>query len=319
MKKFLIILTSLIISMITLPIMNISRNKNNIYIPTVVKTENENKLNNTDKPNFKLLIKSQGKIIDISYNDYIFGCVAAEMPISYETEALKAQAVAAYTYALYKAQSTKNDYDLTDDYNTDQAYLDVDTLKEKWGDNFQTYKDKITSAIDSVKGEKITYNGEVILAVYHSVSSGKTVSSKNVWGKDLPYLISVDSSFDKKAPNFETKLEISKEDMNDKLSKYLSDPNFEIPIGDIKTTKDGVVETLSIFNNKIDGYDFYNTLNINSRTYNVSYLNDIFTVNVYGNGHGVGMSQYGANCMAKQGSSYKEILLHYYSNCKITK
>ena len=152
---------------------------------------------------FRFKDKNTGEISVISARDYLLGVVSAEMPASYHIEALKAQTVAAYTFALNrKNENKKEDYDITGDSSLDQAYINEAKRKEKWGESEKEYTDKILSAIDSVLGQTVTFNGKIALTLYTAISGGKTESAKNMWGKEYPYLVAVESVGDLLSPNY---------------------------------------------------------------------------------------------------------------------
>lgn len=270
---------------------------------------------------FRILNHETGKISEMSASDYIFGVVAAEMPALYEVEAIKAQAVAAYTYACYSRKtSTQKDYDLSTDFNVSQSFVSDENLEKKWGSKTEEYTEKIKSAINDSKGYLIKYNGEIILSVYHAISSGKTEDCENVWGKAYPYLQSVDSSFDTEAENYKTIAEFSAKELKEKLGdKINSKTKPKKYFGDVSLSKTGLVKEIEICGNKYKGSEVRELLNLRSSNFSVDYKNEKFIFTVKGYGHGVGMSQYGANAMAKQGKSFKEILLHYYTDCTVEK
>lgn len=269
----------------------------------------------TDK--FKVLISETGKIEEMAAEDYIFGVLAGEMPALYEPEALKAQAVCAYTFALWrKLGNTDKDYDITDDYTKDQCYISLDATREKWGSKAAEYETKMRNAIAEVAGQTLTYNGEIILCVYHAVSSGKTESSKNVWGKDYPYLQAVSSVGDKLATNYISSATFSKEQICETLKTTLPE-NPRNAFSDFIRTDSGTIKTLKFGGKEFKGSEIRELLNLKSSNFDVTYADNNFTFTVYGYGHAVGMSQNGANYMAQQGSSYEEILKHYYTGCQI--
>ena len=259
-------------------------------------------------------------VTEISVDDYIFGVVAAEMPALYETEALKAQAVAAYTFAcVKKAENAGKSYDLTSDPAVDQSFITREKAKEKWGDKADEYSAKIENAVKSVKDYMITC-GTPILAVYHAISSGKTEDCKEVWGKDIPYLKPVSSEGDKLAPSYLSSAEFTAEELKQKLSEdidFTGDPAAWFSAE--QRTDSGTVKTLKVCGKEVTGAEIRAALNLRSANFSVNYNSGKFVFTVRGYGHGVGMSQYGACCMAKQGSNFKEILTHYYSGCKVEK
>lgn len=268
---------------------------------------------------FSVLI--DGAVTKLSATDYIRGVVAAEMPALYETEALKAQAIAAYTFACYR-KSTKGDaeYDITADSKTDQAYISDAAAREKWGEKAEEYLNKIQDAVCAVEGMLLTYNGECALSVYHAISSGTTASCKDVWGKDLPYLVGVTSVGDTLDTNYLTTANFSEEELATKLSELTEiDGKPQDWFKNLKVADCARVISLELCQKQVSGQEIANLLGLRSANFEISYGNGTFTFTVRGYGHGVGMSQVGANYMAKQGSSYKEILCHYYTGCEIAK
>lgn len=270
---------------------------------------------------FRVYNHETKKIMNMKSEDYIFGVVAAEMPALYEKEALKAQAVAAYTYALYnKINNIDKDYDVSTDFNTSQSFVGEDKLDEKWGSNREAYTKKIKEAIEESKGYLVKYNGEIILAVYHAISSSKTEDCENVWGKAYPYLKSVDSSFDTKAENYLTTVKFTdteiKEKLGDKINKDTSPEDY---FGDVSLSKTGYVKEIKVCNKNYKGSQIRECLDLRSSNFKVEYKDNNFVFTVCGFGHGVGMSQFGANELAKQGKNFKEILEYYYTDCKVEK
>lgn len=262
-----------------------------------------------------------GSVTEMPAKDYIFGVVAAEMPALYETEALKAQAVAAYTYACFRrAENSDKSYDITTDHTTDQSFITKEKAAEKWGDNANEYCEKIENAIREVENQMITYKGKPILSVFHSLSGGKTENSADIWGKDLPYLRAVSSPYDKLSPGYISTVTVSESDFKSTLSEecdFSGAPQDYIK--NTECTKSGTVKNLSICGSEIKGAKIRSLFSLRSANFKVEYKENNFNFTVYGYGHGVGMSQYGADYMAKQGSDYKEILKHYYTDCKIEK
>lgn len=270
---------------------------------------------------FRILDCETGKISTIKADDYIFGVVAAEMPASYEEEALKAQAVAAYTFSCYKRDANKDlDYDLSTDYKTYQSYISKEVARERWGNNADLYTEKIEKAIKSVSGYLLTYQNKPALAVYHAISPGKTESCKNVWGKDYPYLQAVSSTFDKLSPDYISTVELTTEELKEKLKdKITFSGDSKNYFGKLSKTNSGTVKEISICNQTLNGSELRSLLELRSSSFEVSYKDGKFIFTVYGYGHAVGMSQYGANYLAKQGADFKEILNTYYKGCKLRK
>jgi stage II sporulation protein D len=256
------------------------------------------------------IYRSNGNIINIELEEYIVGVVAAEMPASFNLEALKAGAVIARTYALKAKSINKN---LTDTVST-QEYIDIDQMKEKWGTSFNTYYNKIKNAVNSTNGEYLTYNGNYIEAMYHSTSNGTTESSLDVFNNYYPYLINVDSSYDLNAPSYLRTTTFDINTVNNTLGLNLNnDSNIEI----ISKTSGGNIKEISIDGKIFTGKEIREKLSLRSTDFDISINNSIVTITTRGYGHGVGMSQYGANEMAKLGYNYKNILSHYYPNTEL--
>lgn len=250
------------------------------------------------------------EIKDDKLKDYIIGVVACEMPASFEYEALKAMSVASRSYVMYKTKKDKN-YDM---YNSDdQCYITVSEMKDKWKSSFNKYYNKIEKAVNDTSNQYMTYNGEVIIAFYFSISNGYTENVENVFSEKLDYLVSVDSTFD-------SEYEFKKENKNFKLKDFLSKLNIKdknINEINIERSKTGRVNYIYINDNKFKGTKFRNLLNLKSTDFNISIYNDMVKIETKGYGHGVGMSQYGANLLAKKGYSYDEILKYYYTGINI--
>ena len=269
----------------------------------------------------KLYNPQSGETQLLDMDEYIFGVVAAEMPALYESEALKAQAVAAYTFTLFRKNANKEkDYDITSDFTVDQSYISKTQAQEKWGDKAEEYTEKIEKAVSEVSGLAITYDSLPILAVYSASSCGKTQNAADVWGGKYPYLVSVDSEWDKLSADNISKVTISADELKAKLSSLvqISGDTTEW-IKNITKNKAGYVTCLEISGKEVSGNDIRTALDLKSTAFDVSLSENTFTFTVSGYGHGVGMSQTGANGMAKESFDYKEILSHYYSNCKIEK
>lgn len=291
---------------------NVEENSTNKSNFTETKKDNytETKKENIKKNEITVTVyRNNGKIINLELEEYVLGVVGAEMPASFNIEALKAQAILARTYAL---KSIKNGKKLTDTVST-QAYKDNSELQKLWKNDYTKYYEKIKKAVNETKGKVILYNNEYIDAVYHSTSNGKTENSKNVWKNILPYLVSVDSSWDKNVKSYkkETIFEINEFCNILKL-------DVEEPITyEIIHNETGRVRQITINNKTFSGTGFRNLLKLRSADFEIEINDEKVKVTTYGYGHGVGMSQYGANEMAKQGYSYIQILKHYYTGVVI--
>ena len=254
-----------------------------------------------------------------NFEDYIVGVVSAEMPISFEEEALKAQAVAARTYAYKRI----DDINAQVDYNSiGQAYNSIEDMKAKWGSNFDVYYDKVKKAVYETEGIIMTYEDQPIESVFHSTSAGITEVSENIWGKNLPYIKSVDSKVDEQAPNFIYKTSIPNSQIVDKLSKEYKnlDKNTIISSFEIdERSQAGYVLNVEVCGQKISGREIRTLFGLRSTNFTIEKTKDSIDFTTKGYGHGAGMSQYGANFMAQDGKKYEEILNHYYIGMNLEK
>ena len=258
----------------------------------------------------------QGNITEIPFEEYVKGVVAGEMPATFEEEALKAQAVASRSYAMYQMEGSKDkDYDVLDT-TTNQVYLTDEELKNNWKEEYPEKINKIKKAVAETKGEYLTYDGKVINAMFFSTSTGQTENSEDVFVTALPYLRSVASTWDEKSPVYTDTATISLQDFYNKLALPY---NETITVEITSQTATGRIKTLKINGTEFNGRDFASKLSLRSNCFTISQNEQNITIITKGFGHGVGMSQYGANGMAKEGYDYKKILKHYYSNTKIEK
>ena len=264
---------------------------------------------------------SDGKVAEMETSDYLTGVVAAEMPAEYTEEALKAQAVAARTFLAFKKEkNAKEDYDITADYTTDQAFLTEEELKEKWADAFDENYAKVTKAVKATQNEMLYFNGKPIMSVYHAVSSGKTEGAENVWGEDYPYLTATDSIGDLLCPDYLSTVTVSADDFKKAFGEEIKlEGEAKGWLGKMENTESGTVSKIIIGGNEFKGSDLREKFSLKSSSFDLIFDGTNFVFTVRGYGHGVGMSQYGANYMAQQGSDYREILTWYYDGCEIKK
>ncbi|NLJ87881.1 MAG: stage II sporulation protein D [Epulopiscium sp.] len=270
----------------------------------------------------KVLDEESQEIMEIEFEEYIKGVVAAEMPASFELEALKAQGVAARTYAIRKMRqnNNKDKADISTDSVKGQAYLSQEKLKQKWGDNFYTYYNKISQAVDDTKGEILVYEEEPIEAVFHSTSAGITQSAKDIWQVDVPYLQSVESIGEEDSPAFMEEKKLSKEEIVEALKNKYPDIIIQDLVGQIQIierSSGGYIKKIQIGNKIFSGEEVRNLFNLKSSCFSIKEEGDYLIFITKGYGHGAGMSQYGANYMAKEGKTYIEILKHYYKDVEI--
>lgn len=258
------------------------------------------------------LHRSNGKTENIELEEYIIGVVGAEMPASFHTEALKAQAVVARTYTLKMVKENKNLTDTT----KHQVYKDINQLKTLWGSDFEKYYNKVKSAVMETKGQYITYNNDYIDAVYHSTNNGKTESAKEVFGYHHPYLVSVDSHWDKQATSYLRETSKDLNFVNNLLGINLND---ESRIEVTSKTEGDNIDKINIDGKDFTGISIRELFGLRSADFDIVVNGDQVIFITRGYGHGVGMSQYGANGMAKEGYQYKEIISHYYPNTVLKK
>jgi len=275
--------------------------------------ENTNSDNTTNSSMSEITIyRSNGSIINLNMTDYLIGVVSSEMPASFNLEALKAQSVLARTYALKAKQTGKK---LTDTVST-QSYIDIDQMKNKWRNSFNTYYNKIKNAVENTNGEYLSYNGNYIEALYHSTNNGKTESSLDVFGNYYPYLISVSSEYDKNASSYLRTINMPLDTISNKLGLNL---NNDSVISILSYTDGGNIKEININGNNFSGKKVRELLGLRSADFDISISDNNANITTRGYGHGVGMSQYGANGMANAGYSYKDILSHYYPGTTLTK
>ena len=240
--------------------------------------------------------------------EYVVGVVAAEMPAAFPEEALKAQAVAARTYQVRQMQAAGTDQVL---YDVGQAYIDTAEQKKKWGENYPVYASKIRKAVRETAGEIMVYDGEPILAAFHAISAGRTEDAVHVWNSDVPYLKSVDSREDAKAPQHETIVIFSEQELEEKLGSA------EVHI--LSRTDAGYVSEVRLGEKILSGREVREKLGLRSTNFTIEKKDGGDQVTTHGYGHGVGMSQYGASFLAEKGKTYHEILRHYYQGIDFQK
>ncbi len=253
----------------------------------------------------------------IPLENYIVGVLAGEMPIDFDLEALKAQAVASRSYALKRMEYNKEqEYDVVDSI-LNQVYLDEEYLKKAWGINYVKNINKLRTAVNQTIDQYLEYNGSVADALFFSTSNGYTEDSDLVFNFECDYLKSVDSPWDKEVSSaYKTTVTMSLEDFYKKLDlPYNKNLNIEI----IKRSSSNRILLLKINDKEFKGTDVYNKLSLKSTDFDIELYGNQVKITTLGYGHGVGMSQYGALGMAKQGYTYEEILKHYYQNVEITK
>ena len=261
------------------------------------------------KESIKVLLNYKNQELNLDLNDYLIGVLGAEMPASFNMEALKAQAIAARSFVLYDM----NDYVVNTTIES-QGYLDELDLKDKWQDEYDTYYSKIKDAVLKTDNLVMTYDNKIIKSYYYAISNGLTENAMVVFHEEIPYLNIVDSSFDKDVKNYEKTVTFTKEDFCNKLNIDCNSISIEKVIKD----ESNRVKTISINNKEFDGIEIRKLLGLRSTDFNIDISNDI-NITTKGYGHGVGMSQYGANYLANNNYNYEEILKYYYNDIEIKK
>ncbi|WRS26471.1 stage II sporulation protein D [Oscillospiraceae bacterium MB08-C2-2] len=274
---------------------------------------------------FRILNQTTGAVEEVSLRDYVRGAVAAEMPALFHTEALKAQAVAAHTFALNQRLTQQKNPDpalMGADFAADpinrKIYITEAQAKEFYGDGFDVYWKKVCEAADSVVSYVLEYDGEPIVAAYHAMSAGLTESAENVWVNGAPYLVQVESEGDYYAPDYHTEKKLSKAKTAEVLSAGFAgfDPKADPQewFSDIERSDSGYVTAVTIGGEQYHGKDLRTAFDLRSHNIDITYADGTFTFDVYGYGHGVGLSQYGADFLARQGYTFDKILEHYYAD-----
>lgn len=278
----------------------------------------------------KVLDFTTAQVMEISLRDYVVGAVLAEMPASYHSEALKAQAVAARTYAVRQREKQRLSpspelmgADISNDSTKYQAYFTPVQAKSFFGDGYETYLEKAEKAVDDTEGLVLFYEGEPIVAAFHSNSGGRTESAEVVWGNPVDYLVPVESADDTKSPAYLDEQVFTAEEVRERVKKEYPEAELSEAAGEwieIKeTSASGTVTKMLIGGAELTGADFRRLFSLRSANFTAVYNadEDKFYVTTKGYGHGVGMSQYGANAMAEKGADFSEILLHYYTGAEL--
>lgn len=276
----------------------------------------------------RVLDFTSGQVTELAMQDYVTGAVLAEMPATYHEEALKAQAVAARTYAVRQREKQRLDpdemlmgADISNDSTRFQAYFTPEQAKAFYGESYEKYYDIVSSAVEATEGEILVYDGEPIVAAFHSTSGGRTESAEVVWGSAMEYLVPVESVEDENSPVYYDEKIFTEDELSSRIEEAYPDADFSgepekwIIIGDRSAS--GTVIELTAGGEILSGTEFRQLLGLRSANFETEYADGRFTVTTKGNGHGVGMSQYGANAMANEGANYREILMHYYTGAEI--
>ena len=271
------------------------------------------------------LLGQDGQVAELTMADYLWGVVAAEMPAAFEPEALRAQAVCARTYSLWKLQAKSHQADGADicaDSSCCQAYLSPQDAAQRWGESAAPgYQAKIAAAVADTDGQVLTYEGAPIQAVFFSSAAGATEDAQAVWGRALPYLVSVDSPEGEEVPNYRSTVTLTA----DQVKKTVAEAGLDCDLSggpsgwfqDLTRTASGRVAAVKLGGVELSGGACRSLFALRSACFDVTEQDGTFTFTVTGYGHGVGMSQYGANAMAREGAGWRDILTHYYTGAQL--
>lgn len=275
------------------------------------------------EPPLLILDENTGEVAEVSVRDFVRGAVAAEMPMTYPDEALRAQAVAAHSYALaVKAQADPDNEALKGAYfsaNPTQrlGYITDTVMRAMWGEDYEANRTRLYTVVDSVLDEILLYDGQPAMACYHAISGGKTEAAEAVWGAAVPYLVSVDSSLDLTSPDYEQTITVTKQEVAEDIAAAFPDIVLEGDaagwFGTPQLTAAGYVDSITIGGVPCKGTAVRAALRLRSASFTITWTEKhLFEITTRGYGHGVGLSQYGANALALTGKSYQEILSLYY-------
>ncbi|MFE3977186.1 MULTISPECIES: stage II sporulation protein D [unclassified Peribacillus] len=295
--------------------------KQNIVASTDIK-ESKNDKNSTEPSIDVSVYRTNTKEIEhIPLEEYVVGVVASEMPITFELEALKAQSLAARTFLVKQMLSNSKinlpgGTDITDNIQYHQVYKSKKELANEWGENYKSNISKIQKAVEATKGKILTYDEKPIDASFFSTSNGYTENSEDYWGNKTPYLKSVESPWDIQSPKFQYQTTIQVTKFEELLGIKL---NNDVNIGRvISKSKGNRIKFFEINGKKYSGKTIRDKLRLNSSDFTFKREGNKVIINTKGNGHGVGMSQYGANGLAQEGKNYKDILNYYYQGVTIS-
>ncbi len=277
-----------------------------------------------DYTTISVYLADEQKAVTMDFREYIIGVVAAEMPVVFHSEALSAGAVCAATLARKNQMSGKSDElsgaVISTDSTKHQAFMNTDEMKKRWEDKFPEYYKKLCDAVDKAIDYSITYEGELITAAYHAVSPGKTENSGNVWTASIPYLVSVDSPGDSLSPKYADQVKLTSEEFMRCLEKKCTMSEDKSSwFSEEKYSDAGTLLKIKIGNKIFTGEELRDIFSLRSACITFNITDEGVLIETKGYGHGVGLSQYGADYLARQGYSWQEIITHYYTGVSIEK
>lgn len=278
-------------------------------------------------PTIRLYLSASGRVVRMGLEDYLVGVVAAEMPANFSPEALKAQAVAARTLTVKRLRclggrgcSHRDEADICDQPGDGQAWYASADLKRIWGQHYRAYHQRIARAVAATRGLILLHEGQPIDALYHSTCGGRTEDAANVWGEPIPYLRGVTCGFDQISPRYRSTVSMTRAEAASRLGLALpaaagAGAPFDLRI--LGRTPAGRVAGISVAGKTMRGEDFRHALGLRSADFTWKTVGESIVFEVKGYGHRVGMCQYGAEGMARQGANYRQILGHYYSGVRL--
>lgn len=326
MKKIVLYFVFVMILIFTMPIVFTDKfdKTEEVANPEVEEPQYE-KADYGDLSTINLLHSDTGEVETIEFDTYLYGVVSAEMPASYELEALRAQAIVARTYTIYKiANGSKHENaHICDSSLCCQAWISKENRLARWEENLrEEYWKKIVDSVDSTSGKYVTYQGEPINAFFHSNSGGQTELPVNVWGGSFPYLQIVSTSGEENYNGYSSEVVVSKDELIQKMLEKYS--NFQINFDEVNCiqildlTESSRVKTMKIGNVSLSGVEARKIFGLKSAKFNFEIIGDTVKFSVTGYGHGVGLSQNGADSLAKQGMNYEQIIKYYYKDVEIS-
>jgi len=327
MRRIFIYILCLVLLCFLIPILFTNK-------PQIKETISEEKEQEIEKTKYdygqynkiKLLHTDTEKVEELDIDTYLLGVVSSEMPASFEEEALKAQALVARTYTIHKIidGSKHENADICDDSSCCQAWISKEERLEKWNeDERQTNWAKIETAVNATEGKIITYKDEPINAFFHSNSGGITDTANNVWGgANYEYLQAVETSGEDQYSQYSSEVSVTKEEFVSKIKEYHSDFTIDLNLDNqieiLEYTDGDRIKTIRIGNLNLSGVEVRTIFGLKSAKFQITIEENNIKFNVIGYGHGVGMSQTGADSMAKQGKNCEEIIKHYYTGVEVT-
>lgn len=313
-----VILAVILSALVPALLLSISSDSNRTEEPVETTVEFMNQETENQKPSKQTvtLLETSGTVTEIELQEYVLNVILKEMPASFESEALKAQAVVARTYAVKRNEGNPKhpESNLCTNPQCCQGYCTVEEYLNQGGDIDNV--EKIRSAVEDTVDEVITYQGTLIDATYFSCSGGLTEDAQAVWGKDVPYLQSVESPGEENAAHYTDTVSIPFDDFQFLLGQRLNDEP-DLWIKSVSYTQGKGVDQITLGDVTYTGTDFRRKLGLRSTAFEISIANNTVIIKTKGYGHRVGMSQYGANVMAAEGHNYREILMHYYTGTEI--